>query len=290
MSKQIAIIGARGQLGTDLQRLLDDAAVALRHDEIEITDADSVEVALGRINPKIVINTAAYNLVDEAENEPTLAFQVNALGPRNLSLYCASRNITLVHVSTDYVFGQQRDRSTPYTETDVPGPVSAYGVSKLAGEHFVRGLCPRHYVVRTCGLYGQGSSADGKSHNFVETMLALGAKRDSLSVVDDQCCTPTASADLATAIVALIETDAYGLYHVTNQGNTTWYGLACEIFRLRSLDVAVTPITSTEFNSRAQRPGFSVLDTSKFTCIAGQELPAWQDALATYLNSGQSSS
>ncbi len=170
---RIAIIGAFGQLGSDLVPLLGERAIALGHADIELADPSSIAGALDARQPTHVINCAAYNLVDRAEDEPEAAFRVNAFGTRNLALWCAARNAALVNVSTDYVFGLDGSLGRPRRETDPTGPVSAYGASKLAGENFVRSLCPRHLVVRTCGLYGR-HAARGKG-NFVETMLRLGA-------------------------------------------------------------------------------------------------------------------
>ncbi len=283
---RIVLIGARGQLGTDLLLRLQKRhdVVPLAHTDIELTDATAVERVLANAEPELVINAAAYNFVDRAEDEPDVAFAVNGLGPRNLAQFCGGRDLPILHVSTDYVFGQDADRTTPYAETECPGPVSAYAVSKLAGEYFVRGLCQRHFVVRTCGLYGHAALAGGGKGNFIETMLRLGKEKDSLRIVDDQCCTPTATSDLAGAIAALIETRSYGLYHATNGGSTTWCGLAREIFRIADIDVAVAPITTEEFRAKALRPHYSVLDTTKLTTTIGSELSDWQAALKTYLD------
>src|SRR5690606_35857431 len=171
------------------------------------------------VSPQYVVNTAAYNAVDRAEQQPRAAFEVNALGPLHLARYCEARGITLLHVSTDYVFGADAARSTPWTEEDRPGPVSVYGCSKLAGEYLVAQACRRHFVVRTCGLYG--TAIDDSKGNFVRTMLRLAGERDELRVVNDQYCTPSYTADVARAIDALLATDEHGLYHVTNAGQTT---------------------------------------------------------------------
>lgn len=277
----IAVIGAHGQLGSDLIRLGGDDAFGLTHAELEITDPASIAAALDAASPQIVINTAAYNFVDRAEQDAQAALAVNALGPLNLARYCAVRDLTLVHVSTDYVFGQDATRRRPYREDDVPGPLSVYGASKLAGEHLVRAACPRHFVVRTCGLYGRPTSP-GKG-NFVRTMLRLAQDRDELAVVDDQCCTPTATADLASAMLALLETQQYGLYHVTNSGETTWCQFARTIFELSGIDVRVKPITSAQFAAPARRPAYSVLDTTRLTSVTGIKLRTWREALAEYL-------
>jgi dTDP-4-dehydrorhamnose reductase len=186
-----------------------------------------------------------------------------------------------MQISSDYVFGLDAQRSEPWSELDAPGPVSAYGLSKLAGEYFVRMLAPRHFVVRTCGLYGV-QAARGKG-NFVETMLRLGSARPELSIVNDQICLPTSTADLATALVALLKTDRYGLYHATNAGSVTWLEFAREIFRQSGINVSTQPITSAQFNAKARRPPYSVLDNSKLISVIGASLPDWRDALARYL-------
>ena len=275
----IALIGAAGQLGTELPSSLSGDVALLTHGEIELTDASSVESKLAAIRPRLVINAAAYNLVDRAEEEPELAYAVNALGPRNLARFCAAGDVALLHVSTDFVFGLESPRDRPYSEDDVPGPLSAYATSKLAGEHFVRALCRRHYVVRTCGLYGPNP----RHGNFVETMLRLAKDGRKLRVVDDQRCTPTSARDLAQAICRLVETEAYGLYHAANSGETTWYGFAAEIFRRRGVDADLAPITSAEYGAPARRPAYSVLDCSKLRKATGFEFQPWQNALADYL-------
>jgi len=280
---RIALIGAAGQLGTALTARLPGELVPLGRDALDIADAVNVVDAVRRTRPDLVINTAAYNFVDRAQDEHDKAFAVNATGPRNLAESCAALNIPLVHVSTDYVFGEDAGRHIPYTETDPPGPLSEYARGKLAGENYVRDSCPKHYVVRTCGLYGRASSP-GKG-NFVETMLRLGRERGAVSVVDDQRCTPTSAADLADAIAWLITTDRYGLYHATNAGSTTWCGFATEIFRQAGLTVVVTPITTAQFGAKAPRPAYSVLDSSKLAAATGHSIRPWQDALADYLRS-----
>lgn len=277
---RVAVIGARGQLGSDLVPLL-GTCDALGHDDIELTDPASVDAALSARHPTHVINCAAYNLVDRAEDEPEAAFRVNAFGTRNLARWCASRDVSLMHISTDYVFGLDTNHGQPWSETDSPGPVSVYGSSKLVGETFVRATCPRHVVVRTCGLYGQ-HAARGKG-NFVETMLRLGKERPELKIVADQRCTPTSTADLAGALVQLLKTGAAGVFHATNSGDCSWFEFATEIFRLENLPVKVIPVTAASYGAKARRPDFSVLDGSKLATTIGKPLPAWQDAVARYL-------
>lgn len=282
---RITIVGANGQLGTELQRVLSGEVIALSRAQLDLTRGDQIDAALAGAAGDLVINTAAWNLVDRAEEEPHTAFQVNALGPRRLAQWCGRAGVPLVHVSTDYVFSGLLDdggrRFLPYRETDRPEPLSAYAVSKLAGEHFVRALCPDHLIVRTCGLYGR-PPAGGKG-NFVETMLRLGADRPELRVVDDQECTPTSAADLARMVATLIDAGARGTFHATNAGSTTWCGLARTIFELAGLTVSVQPITTAEYGAPARRPGYSVLSTSRLTEATGVQPRPWQDALRQYL-------
>ena len=288
MLKRIALVGANGQLGRELRQRLGERAIPLSHADIELTDASSVAAAIASASPDTVINAVAYNLVDRAEDEPKVAFAVNAYGPRNLAIACDARDIPLLHVSTDYVFSGkdktssvERQRSLPYTEADRPDPLCEYAKSKRAGERYVENLCERYFVVRTSGLYGP-TTTPGRG-NFVQTMLRLGREQDEVSVVNDQTCCPTSTADLAAAIEALIATEAYGLFHATNSGSTTWCEFAREIFRLAAIDVAVQPISSAEFGAKAARPCYSVLNTRKLAGVIGFEMPPWQEALERYL-------
>jgi dTDP-4-dehydrorhamnose reductase len=285
---RIALIGAAGQLGTALSARLTGKFIPFGRDALDISDGDRVHQVLPNAEPDLVINAAAYNFVDRAEDEPDKALAINALGPRFLAETCAALDVPLVHVSTDYVFGSDTGRQTPYTESDSPGPLGVYARSKLEGENLVRGACARHFVVRTCGLYGRAASP-GKG-NFVETMLRLGRERGAVSVVDDQWCTPTSAVDLADAIARLIETEAYGLYHATNSGSTTWCRFASEIFRFAGMTVDVKPITTAQFGARAARPAYSVLDSSALAETLGRPLRPWQEALAGYLNSRRDNS
>jgi len=280
---RIALIGAAGQLGTALSARLTGKLIPFGRDALDISDGDRVHQVLPSAEPDLVINAAAYNFVDRAEDEPDKALAINALGPRFLAETCAALDVPLVHVSTDYVFGNDIGRQSAYTESDSPGPLGAYARSKLEGENLVRGACARHFVVRTCGLYGRAASP-GKG-NFVETMLRLGRERGTVNVVDDQWCTPTSAVDLADAIARLIETESYGLYHATNSGSTTWCRFAIEIFRIAGLTVDVKPISTAQFGALAPRPAYSVLDSSALAQTIGRPLRPWQEALAAYLNS-----
>jgi dTDP-4-dehydrorhamnose reductase len=276
------VIGAQGQLGSELaRRLAGSDMVALSRAELDIIDAQAVNAVLDRLQPQCVINAAAYNLVDRAEDEPELALAVNALGPRNLAAWCTAHAARLVHVSTDYVFGLDQERRTPYREDDCPGPISMYAVSKLAGEQLVLAASEQNLVIRTCGLYGL--NATQQKGNFVSTMLRLGRERGDVHVVEDQRCTPTSVGDLADAMLALIQQNASGLYHVTNGGSATWHEFAEEIFRLAGMNVRVTSITSREFGAKARRPSYSVLECGKLEQALGRSMPDWYEALARHM-------
>ena len=280
---RVVLLGAGGQLAHDLQielRKFDTHSFA--RTELDLADAGALERKLSEIGPTHVVNAAAYNLVDQAESEPEAAFAVNAYGVRNLARACQKVGARLLHFSTDYVFGQQLDRDTPYGEDDLPGPVSVYGLSKLTGEHFVRFHCPQSFVVRTCGLYGVKGSR-GKGGNFVETMIRLADSGKSLTVVNDQRCTPSFTADVARTAVQLLETDAFGVHHIVNSGSCTWYEFACEIFRQLGKSVDCKPITSAQFNAKARRPGYSVLGMEKLNAQRIPPTPEWKEALGRYL-------
>jgi len=276
------LIGGRGQLGTALRARLTGEVIAPARSELDLCDLAGVSALLEHLRPAVVINAAAYNLVDRAEDEPETAFLQNAFVVRHLARAVDAIGGTLVHISTDHVFGFESSVRQPLRETDLPGPVSVYGASKLAGEGFVRSVCPRHFLLRTCGLYGVADSP-GKG-NFVGTMLRLGRQNGEVRVVDDQYCTPTRADDLARAIVELVPTGDYGLYHVTNAGEASWCGFAREIFRLAGIPVKVTPIKTADFAARARRPAWSVLAGDRVAGRLKEPMPHWKTALAGYLS------
>ena len=246
------VLGAPGQLGRDLCPQLAGEVIPLARTDVDITDAAPLRQKLAELRPDVVVNCAAYNFVDRAETEPDAAMAANAWAVRELALVCRDLDCTLVYFSTDYVFGLDRMRRSPFVETDAPGPVSVYGLSKLAGEYFVRSICPKHFVIRACGLYGVWGSG-GKGGNFVETMLRLAEQGKPVRVVNDQRCTPSFTADVATATAALIHSTEFGLYHVTSAGDCTWYEFAAQIFRSAHINAEVVPISSAEF-ARPRRP------------------------------------
>lgn len=278
---RILVIGANGQLGTDLMRVLaDQEVVGLTHSQIEITQPQSVREALGHHRPQLVINTAAYNQVDDCELYPQEALLVNAVGAFHLAAACREQGATLVHFSTDYVFdGAQAE---PYTEEDHPNPINAYGVSKLAGEYFVRYLLERHFIIRTSGLYGKAGSRS-KGGNFVEMMLKLGREGRPIKVVDDQTLSPTYTLDLAQKVKELISRDDFGLYQITSQGFCTWYHFARRVFQLSGVAADLSPATTQEYGSPARRPRNSVLRNRRLERVGLGSLRPWQEALKAYL-------
>lgn len=277
----ILIAGARGQLGQTLQAALSRGAervVAYGKSELDITRLDTVRAAVGRIRPHIVINAAAFTSVDAAETAPEAAYRVNALGPRNLALASAERATPLLHISSDYVFDGRAER--PYHEFDRPGPLSVYGMSKLAGEEAVRSLTRQHYIVRTAWLYHTSG------RNFVTTMRGLADKPDrpEVRVVSDQYGSPTYAPHLAAALIRLIHTRAYGTYHMAGAGGTSWFELTRTLYRLLGLALPVTPVATSAFPRPAPRPRYAVLTTVQDPAFV---LPAWQDGLAAFVRATQ---
>lgn len=278
----IAVIGSGGQLGSELLRQLGAAAVGLDLPHFDLTERLGVLATLQSLRPQAVINTAAYTRVDEAETAPERCWAINADGVAHLAEACRALNCPLVQISTDYVFGGDVRRRTPYREDDAPGPQGVYAQSKLAGE---RNAAPweRHFIVRTCGLYGPpGPRSAG---NFVATMLRLAETAERIRVVADQYCSPSYARHVARAIgFLLLNVEAYGTYHVVNGGATTWHALAVEVFRQAGLEVEVEPITTDQYGALAPRPAYSVLDTTKYHALPGRPpMPTWQEGLREYL-------
>jgi len=281
---RVVVTGANGQLGTDLCKVLQQfEVIPLAHKDIEIADMDSVKQALNKYKPDIIINTAAYVRVDDCEIEQDKAFLINALGARNVAVVVQELGAKLVHLSTDYVFGgDAQPRTTPYTEFDTPIPLSVYGKSKLAGENFVCHLCQKHFIIRSSGLFGV-AGASGKGGNFVETILKLAREREKLKVVNDQVFSPTYTKDLARKIAQLIDTEYYGIFHITNKGYCSWYQFAAEILRLAGLNTPIIPVTSDEYPQKARRPHFSALDNYHLRLLGMGDMRPWQEALRDYM-------
>lgn len=278
---KILITGARGQLGAELCRQLGDFAVGVDLPEFDLTDPESVDRRMCEVHPEIVINAAAYTQVDRAEEEPHRCHAVNVTGAENLTEVCREFDVPLLQMSTDYVFCGNEPLGRPWRETDIPLPHGVYAVSKFHAEQIVASW-QKHFIVRTCGLYGH--VGDTARQSFARRMLSLAARQRELCVVDDQICTPSYVPDVAKAIRFLLATRTYGLYHVVNGGQTTWYGFAKELFRQAEIDAEVIPVSSAEYGALAPRPRYSALDTSRFHYLPRvPEIPHWKDALSRFL-------
>jgi dTDP-4-dehydrorhamnose reductase len=282
---RVLVIGANGQLGTDLVKILTDVElIPLLHRDVDICDPIGLRSVLRHHAPDVVVNTAAYHKVDECEVNVEKTFAVNVYGVRNLALACREQGCALVHFSTDYVFGGESDRRIPYTETDTPAPVNVYGVAKLAGELLVRQTLDRYWIVRSQWLYGM-AGASGKGGNFVELMLRLAREKREIKVVDDQVGSPTYTLDLARTVGELLKSEQYGVYHITNGGRCTWFQFAKKIWDLAGLQPNAQPTTTEAFGALARRPAFSVLDNVALRKAGFRELRHWEEALADYLKS-----
>lgn len=277
----IAVTGSGGQLGSELCRRLGERAVALDLPDFNLTDKDRIWQSLAAVRPEAVINTAAYTQVDRAEEQAELCWRINSTGVSHLASACRQLDIPLVQISTDYVFGSVANLGRPYREGDMPDPQGVYAQSKLGGEREAAAW-PKHIIVRTCGLYGKQGPKTPAS-NFVDTMLRLAHQGKPLRVVADQHCTPSCVPHVARAILFLLQSGYFGLFHVVNGGATTWYEFAAEIFRQSQLDVSLEPITTAEYGAKAPRPSYSVLDTGKYHALGGPVMPTWQEALGEYL-------
>ena len=281
---RVAVIGADGQLGVDVVNQFSragDEVSSLTHTEIEISEIDSVSNCLKEIRPDVVVNTAAMHHVEKCEQEPQKAFAVNGLGARNLALVSREIDATLFHVSTDYVFdGAKR---APYEETDAPRPLNVYGNTKLSGEHFVRGTCEKHFVLRTSAIYGKSPCRSKGGLNFVELMLKLAKERGKARVVDSEFVTPTRTTEIAQQIVALSRSDSYGLYHTTAEGACSWHEFAAEIFRLTNTKVILEVAGPNEFPMKVPRPLYSVLENRALQSLGLNLFQPWQVGLREYL-------
>jgi dTDP-4-dehydrorhamnose reductase len=274
---KILLMGAKGQLGVDLTSALISGhdVTAWDVDELDITDLDAVIEAMRARKPDLILNAAAYTDVDGCEAHEEMAYRVNAIGPRNLAIGALEAGAGILHISTDFVF--DGEKGTPYLEFDETNPQSVYGRSKLAGERAVREITPRHYILRTAWLYGP------HGHNFVKTMLRLASERDTVSVVDDQVGTPTATADLIEAVMAVMGSEAYGTYHATCEGACSWYDFAVAIFRHAGVSVKVEPTTTEALGRPAKRPAYSVLDNFMLRHQRHVTLRDWESALCAYM-------
>ncbi len=286
--KKILVTGCNGQLGRAIRKEYAKENVTFINTDVmegegvvplDITDVEAVVSLVEKEKPQVIINCAAHTNVDACETQWDLAYQINAIGPRNLSIAAEKTGAKLIHVSTDYVFPGTSPK--PLTEFDEVGPISAYGKTKLEGENFVKEFSRKHFIFRTAWLYGEGK-------NFVKTMLKLSESHDTVTVVSDQYGSPTSAVELAKMIHFLEPTENYGTYHATCEGQCSWADFAVEIFKMAGKNTKVKYVTSEEYNSPTKRPEYSVLDNYMLRLVAGDKfvMADWHDALKYYFDSG----
>lgn len=288
---KILLIGANGQLGKQISKIVDNKEseigtlaneandieiVGVDIDTLDITNLTAVKEVVKREKPEVIINSAAFTNVDGCETNYDMAFKVNALGARNVAIAAEEVGAKLIHVSTDYVFRGEGD--TPLKECDITAPISAYGKTKLLGEEYVRDLSSKYFIVRTAWLYGYF----GK--NFVYTIMKAAKERGALTVVDDQRGNPTNAEDLAHHIIKLANTEEYGIYHCTGEGECSWYDFASKIVEYAGIDCTVTPVTSEQYKTPAKRPAYSSLDNMMLRCTVGDEMREWKEALKVFID------
>ena len=275
----ILITGSKGQLGMELQKLLDEKGMnytATDSGEMDITNKTAVDAFFQKVNPTLVFHCAAYTAVDKAEDEgKDLNEKVNAIGTKTIAEAAEAHGAVMVYISTDYVF--DGNNSKEYTEIDQANPQNEYGRMKYEGEQWVQNICSKYYIIRTSWVFGEFGN------NFVYSMLRLAKTHPVLTVVDDQIGRPTWTRTLAAFMLHLLDTDAvFGLYHLSNDGSCSWYEFACEI--LKDYDVEVKPVSSAEYPQKAYRPKHSIMDLSKAKAT-GFQIPTWKEALSQFIDS-----
>ena len=281
-SMKVAVIGANGQLGTDLVEVFKDSpfeVIPLNHKDLDVTILDTFGI-LKELKPDVIINTAAYVRVDDSELYPEKAFQVNAIGALNVARVASEIDAVNVYISTDYVFNGTKGE--PYTEEDTPNPINVYGLSKYAGEIFTRNYSKKYYIVRVASLYGK-AGARGKGGNFVDFMIQKARNEEEIRVVDDTFMSPTYTKDVARTLKKFLELKPeFGVYHMVNEGFCSWYEFAKAIFKILEWNVEVKPIKSSELKRLAKRPRLSALENRKLEEL-GLKMRPWREALEDYL-------
>ena len=279
---KLLITGAYGQLGNEMRVALERyphlESIFTDVDTLDITDKNAVDAFVALHQPNVLINCAAYTAVDKAEDDLALCYKINCDAVRNLGEVAQAHGIRVIHVSTDYVF--DGTSHIPYTEDMAVSPTNVYGKSKLAGERELRRVCPGAIIIRTSWLYS------GFGNNFVKTMLKLGNERSQLKVIFDQIGTPTYAADLADAMLQIIDSGKFvpGIYHFSNEGVCSWYDFTKMIFKLANVECEVLPIESKDYAVRTPRPHYSVLNKSKLKSTYNQAIPYWMDGLERCLH------
>ncbi|MDB5008181.1 MAG: rmlD [Mucilaginibacter sp.] len=278
----IVVFGASGQLGQCFKNLAEKAnnlAIFFPSEsEANILDIDALKKVFEVYKPAYSINCAAYTAVDKAEDDQELAIKINKTGVENLSRLCAENDSVLIHISTDFVF--EGNKPSPLNEDDETKPISVYGQTKLDGEKIGQTLLEKLFIIRTGWLYSE------YGNNFVKTMQRLGAEKDELKIIADQVGTPTYAIDLALCILQIIGSGstAYGIYHYSNEGVTSWYDFAKAIFDISGTTVKIIPVKTEDYVTKATRPSYSVMDKSKIKKEFNITIPYWRDSLITCIN------
>ena len=280
---KVAIIGSNGQLGTDLCEVFaaKHEIFPLNHQQIQIENIDSVKSVLGEIKPDAVLCTAAAHNVPKCESEPDVAFKINGIGSLNLAKVSNDLGYKLVQYSTDYVFDGRKMK--PYVETDAVFPQSVYAVTKYCGEQFVMNYCPKYFVIRVSGIYGKVPCRAKNNTNFIVNMVNLANTKPEVRVVNDEVLTPTPTREIAKNTLSLIETDAYNLYHMTCEGEVSWYEFAKTIFETLDLKTPLYAASVKDFPLVVKRPFYSVLENANLKKIGLNQMPDWKEALLSFL-------
>jgi dTDP-4-dehydrorhamnose reductase len=282
---KVVILGANGQLGSDLvdafQREGHDV-LPLTHNDVRIEDVDSLRASFRGLHPDAILNAAAFHQVPKCEEDPVRAFQINSLGPLNIARIAEDLGSASVFVSTDYVFDGAK--LSPYTETDVPNPLNAYAVTKLAGEYFTLHYCRRPFVLRVSGIYGR-VPCRAKGGNFITTMRRLANEKPEVRVVQDEILTPTPTSEIALSTLDILQRGMPGLYHVTSEGECSWYEFARTIFDTLKLTTPLRPALAREMPASVQRPLYSVLENRAMKSQGLRMMPSWKDSLVSFLRS-----
>ena len=281
---KVLIIGANGQLGVDLVnvfRAKEYDVITLNHEQVSVVNQKLLAKLLTEMAPNVVINTAAMHNVEDCEEKPEASFQVNGLGASNLSTICEEIGATLVHFSTDYIFDGRKKSS--YIESDLPNPLNTYGVTKLAGEHYIQAISKKYYVIRVSGLYGN-SICRAKGLNFVDLMIKLSKEKEEIRVVDNEILTPTSTHAIAQQVEHLVSNHgAYGIYHMTAQGACSWNRFAKQIFYLIKASVILKIANPDEFPMKTLRPTYSVLENRNLKEQKLDIMPTWEECLRVYV-------
>lgn len=283
--KDIVLLGANGQLGTDIQKVFSAARdykiLTVFRENLDVQNTETIGDTLNKLPDfDYLINCTSYHKTDECEDYPEKSFVINSIAVSELAKFCNQKGKILFHISTDYVF--DGCRNLPYKESDCPNPLNVYGVSKVAGENFIKAYHDKYFIFRVSSLFGT-AGASGKGGNFVETMIRLAKEGKPLKVVNDQIMSPTHTIDIAKVIRTFIEQDIseYGIYHCSGEGQCSWYEFAKEIFDQLNMEVDLSGVSHNEYKTKAERPNYSVLDNSKINNI--YPMPFWKESLTDYL-------